>query len=111
MISDFDVNVDDLGFSDFEVQALFPENDETPLGELGEDSEDVEETKSTLDQIKEERDNMNEKQSEENSADFYFTVVCASADEKRRLLNAIGVDEWENFVKSTDLRRITKKDW
>lgn len=111
LINNFDVNITDLGFSDFEVKAMFPEDDETPLGELEEDSEDVQETKSTLDQIKEERGNMNEKHEETNSGDFYFTVVCASRAEKNRLLNAIGVDEWESFVKATCFKQIPGFDF
>lgn len=86
---------DEFGFSDGDIAVLF--GDER-LDELMGDAPDVAEAKGRIQEIKEHRAESLAKMREAQSADFYFTVVCESDAQKRAVLKALGVPDWESFV-------------
>ncbi len=95
------VDINDLGFSESDIDILFSDN--AALMELLEDTEEVKESKDILNDIKKDRQQMVDGQKESNSADYYFTVVCASQDEKIALLKKMGVPDYESFVPASKL--------
>ncbi len=86
---------DEFGFSDGDIAVLF--GDER-LDELMSDTPEVAEAKNSLREIKEHRAESMAKMQEAQSADFYFTVVCESDAQKKAVLKALGVPDWESFV-------------
>ena len=96
-------NIDDFGFSDSDLDILFGDSE---LVEKFIDSGEVEETKGVLKDIKKDRKAFIEKMKEDNSADFYFIVVCESADEREELFKKMGVPFEEEFINSEMLLRL-----
>ena len=86
---------DEFGFSDGDIAVLF--GDER-LDELMSDTPEFSEAKNSLREIKEHRAESMAKMQEAQSADFYFTVVCESDAQKKAVLKALGVPDWESFV-------------
>ena len=100
----FEIGPDDLGFSETDVAVLF-DGDERFLEMFGE-GEDVAQAKDTLRDIKKNREEMSKKYAEDQSASFYFVVVCESAEEKAQIMREIGVPEYEEFIHSKALTRL-----
>lgn len=105
---EFDNGLFDLGFSDFDAEMMFGANDR--FQELLPDSPGVEATKTELREIKEHRREMKEKYSEEQSADYYFVVVCKSQQEKSDLLSQMSLPISEQYVTSTQLQRLKQNN-
>lgn len=101
---DFDVDFKDMGFSDFDIDLLF--DGDSRFSKLFEDDSEAREAKGTLDDIKAARGKANERLTQENSADFYFVVVCQSQEEKDALLKSMGLPRSEQYVSSGRLSRI-----
>lgn len=92
---DFDLDTADLGFSDEDIEVLFPVEIPPEL----EDTAEASRAKNTLAAIKEERKAAKENLADEQSIGYYFTVVCATVEDKERLLEAFGVPGYEEFVR------------
>jgi hypothetical protein len=91
----------EFGFSDGDIAVMFGDNGE--IDELMNDCEEVKEAKSTLKEIKEHRAESMEKMKDAQSADFYFTVVCESEEQKKAMLKRLCVPDWEAFVHGSKL--------
>lgn len=76
------VDVDDMGFSESDIDILFGDSD---LAKKFEDTSEVDEAKDTLREIKKDRSAYAEQMKKENNASYYFTVICESADEREEL--------------------------
>lgn len=98
-------DLDQLGFSDSDLDIVFGENG-GEIGELVADSEEAEETKDTLDEIKDERKQMNKQKDAENSASFYFTVICEDESQRTALMKKMGVPIYEEFVTADKLKKL-----
>lgn len=90
------ISPDEFGFSDSDIAVLF--GDDSKLDELMEDDADVTEAKNTLKEIKEYRAESMKKMQEAQGADFYFTVVCESEEQKKAILKTLAIPEWESFA-------------
>lgn len=90
------ISPDEFGFSDGDISVLF--GDDSPLAEMLADDENVTEAKSTLKEIKEHRAESMAKMQEAQAADFYFTVVCENEAQKKAILKALGIPDWESFA-------------
>lgn len=90
------ISPEEFGFSESDASVLFGEMSQ--FYETVKDHEDVAEAKSTIKEIKKHMAESTEKMAEENSANFYFTVVCESDAQKKAILKALGIPDWENFV-------------
>lgn len=97
-------NLDDFGFSESDIDIMFGDNPD--IVDFLADSDEVKESKDQLRAVKEDRAEMTKKQKEQNSASYYFIVVCDSSAEKKDLMNRMGVPEYEEFVDSKYLDRI-----
>ena len=118
MMGEFDLDVlrdmsagldlDDLGFSDSDLDLIFGEGG-GEIGEMMTDTPEVTESKDKLDEIKAEREKMNTEKEAENSASFYFIVVCDNEEQRTRLMNAMQVPVFEDFVPADRLKRLVGK--
>ena len=107
LASEFDGGLSDLGFSDFDIEMMFGTNEK--FQDLLPDAEGVKAAKADIQEIKENRQSMNEKYDKEDNADFYFIVVCKDQAEKDGLLGEMSVPNTERYISSTQLRRLQKK--
>lgn len=106
MAIDSGIELEDFGFSEFDVEMMFGTNDK--YQELLPDTPAVENTKTELQEIKAVRNEMNEKYSKEQNADFYFIVVCKDQREKDDLLTKMSVPVTEKFLTSLQLKRLSQ---
>ena len=104
MLTEDDLTFAEMGFSEFDAQMMF--GDMEGMEHLFADSEDVAQAKDKIKGIKEDREAMREKYATEQNADYYFVVVCATAEEKAALMKQMHVPAWENYITTQRLRRI-----
>lgn len=90
------ISPDEFGFSDGDISVLF--GGDARFDELMADVPEVEDAKNTLREIKEHRAESMEKMKEAQAADFYFTVVCENEAQKKAILKALAIPEWESFA-------------
>lgn len=100
---DMGADLDDFGFSDSDIDVLFGDSE---LAQKFTDNSEVEESKEKLRDIKQDRSEWTENLKKENSAAYYFTVICSSVDEREELFRKMGVPFSEEFVNSKMLYRI-----
>lgn len=98
-------DLDLLGFSDSGLDLVFGENG-GEIGQLVSDSEEAEQAKDKLDEIKNERQQMNKQKDAENSASFYFIVVCEDEPQRTSLMKKMGVPIYEEFVTADKLQKL-----
>lgn len=91
-----DIAPTEFGFSDGDIAVMF--GDDGAMDELMGDSDGVRDAKSTLQDIKQHRAESMAKMQDEQAADFYFTVVCESEEQKKALMKALRAPAWEAFV-------------
>ena len=96
MADSANISPDEFGFSDGDISVLF--GDDSPLAEMLADDENVTEAKNTLKEIKEHRAESMAKMQEAQAADFYFTVVGENEAQKKAILKALGIPDWESFA-------------
>lgn len=101
---DMGANVSDFGFSESDIDIMFGDNPD--IVDFLSDSEEVEKSKEEIQKVRDHRQEMTKEQKEQNSASYYFIVVCASSGEKKELMNKMGVPEYEEFVDSKYLERL-----
>ena len=97
-------SAEELGFSDLDVDIMFGGDDR--FSELFEDSSGVKATKEEIQKIKENRSEMMDRYKGEQSADFFFVVVCETQEDKDDLLREISLPRGEQFVSSEHVRRL-----
>lgn len=97
-------SADDLGFSDLDIDIMFGGDDR--FSELFEDSKSAKATKEEIQKIKENRSEMMDRYKGEQSADFFFVVVCETQEDKDDLLREISLPRGEQFVSSEHVRRL-----
>lgn len=93
------IDPEEFGFSSGDIAVMF-DND---MGGAFADTEEVAEAKDTLREIREHRAESAEKMKRDASGEFYFTVVCENEAQKRAMLKALGVPQWEAFVHGSQL--------
>lgn len=100
------LDLGDLGFSDSDLDLIFGENG-GELVEMMQDSDEAAESKDKLDEIKAEREKMNKEKDAENSASFYFIVVCDNEEQRNRLMRQMQVPVFEDYVPADRLRKLS----
>lgn len=95
----------DMGFTEADVAVMF--GGDPRFDELfnAPDTEEVTEAKEKLREIKEERATSAEKIKADQSAEFFFTVVCQSETAKKDLLRHFGFPAHESFVNGAIIAR------
>lgn len=95
MRKEFDISLPDMGFSAEDIDINFT----VDLPVDHHDSAEASRAKDTLAAIKEERQAAKAGMEEDQSIGYYFTVVCADLNAKERLLEALGVPGYEEYVR------------
>lgn len=101
---DHDIDFGEMGFSEADIDFMF--DGDGRFSELFKDTEDVTETKEKLREIKKERKQAEEKLKKEDSADFYFVVICESQEEKFRVLKKIGQPKYEQYINAAHIEQL-----
>jgi hypothetical protein len=100
-----DVDFADAGFTASDIDILF----EGGMSEFYTDAEPVAKDKETLRDIKQNRKEYAEKMKAEQSANYYFIVVCESAEEKAEIYKRIGAPMSEEYISSAMIKRLGGK--
>lgn len=102
LTTDFDLNLDDLGFTQADADFLFDGDDR--FSELYENPT-VDKTKDTLNEIKAARKESAEKMKEKGRADFYAMIVFDSPEARELFFKEISVPQSERFLTVEQIRR------
>ena len=101
------ISFSEMGFLDADAALMFGGDERfTAMFE----NEEVKAEKETIADIKRDRKEMMEELKRQNSADFYFVVVCKDQQDKDDLMNELGYPNYEEYVYSDALRRLAKPD-
>ena len=96
---------DELGLSAVDMEILdLPEIDMTAF----DDTEEVIRDKSTLNEIKQQRAESMKRLKDEQSANFYFTVICRDDSQRKALLHALRTPDYEEYVDGSFLESVLK---
>ena len=106
LAQEFEGGLSELGFSDLDIEFMYGANDR--FQDLLPDTPAVEATKADIQEIKANREAMGEKYAKEQSADFYFIVVCSSQEEKTEFLQSLSVSPYERYITIAQLRRMNR---
>lgn len=101
---DLGVSFDEMGFDKLDVDLLF--DGDSRFTDLFEDSPAVKETKTSLEEIKAHRQESTERLKEENSAEFYFVVVCENEQEKRDVLKQMNIPAHETYISAAAINGV-----
>lgn len=105
LTQDFDLSLDDMGFSRYDAEFLF-DGDER-FTELF-DTPEADEEKRKLQEIKDARQTMNEKLEKKNNANFYAVVVFADEQERKEFFRRIHVPDTEDYITVEQVERLTE---
>ena len=106
MADDFDLDLDDLGFSKEDAQFLFDGDDRfTDLYE----TQEARVIKSELQEIKNARSQMNEKLKENGRIDFYTVIVFASPEDREGFHKKIHVPISEQYITENQVMRLLRE--
>ncbi|MCI7403957.1 MAG: ParB N-terminal domain-containing protein [Pyramidobacter sp.] len=97
---------DDLGFSQMDMDLMFEGSEK--YSKLFEDNSDVKVMKEEVKKIKNARATAMEQYKATGSADYYFTVVCETQEDKSALLREMNLPVSEMYVSSEHVRRLKK---
>lgn len=103
MADEFDLDLDDLGFSREDAEFLF-DGDER-FTELY-NCEEVNQVKGQLKEIKSARSQMNESLKEAGRIDFYTVIVFASPEEREKFHREIHIPFSEQYITEEQVRRL-----
>lgn len=95
------IDFEDMGFSSFDVDDMF--FGDSRFSDMFQDTSDVKKAKDTLKDIKKDRSEFTDKLKGEQSADFYFVVVCESQDSKDKMMKRLGLPVSEMYVSETKI--------
>ena len=98
---DAGIDFGDMGFEKYDIDLLF--DGDSRFAQIFPDEEEIVQTGEKLKKVKEARAQSIDKMKEKNSAEFYFVVVCRDAEERKTLMQAVGVPVFEQFVEGAYL--------
>ena len=105
LTEDFDLSLQDMGFSAEDAAFMF-DGDERFVDLF--ETPEAENEKDKLRQIKEERQNMNEKMKKDNDADFMTVIVFKDSQTRADFMKAIHVPVYEQYVTAEQVYRLAE---
>ncbi|MDR2893002.1 MAG: ParB N-terminal domain-containing protein [Deltaproteobacteria bacterium] len=96
MVFGDEINPEDMGFSSADTALFF--GDDERFAEMFPDTPDAEKAKEDIRKVKEHREEAAERMKEEQSADFYFVVLCRDEKQKAALMKRLETPAWEQHV-------------
>lgn len=103
MSKDFDLGLDEMGFTQSDVDFLF-DGDER-FSELF-DTPEVEDAKEKITEIKESRQAASEKLKERNNINWYAVVVFENEKDRQDFFKSISVPVSEEYITAEQIRRL-----
>lgn len=103
MSEDFEFSLEEVGFTDYDVDFMFDGDDR--FSKLCE-TEEAEEVKEKLDDIKQVRKESMEKLKDRNNANFYAVVVFENEKDRADFFKLISVPVYEEYITAEQIRRI-----
>lgn len=100
---DFGIDFEEMGFDQFDIDFMFDGDDR--FSQLFETPE-AEATKNTLSEIKEARENMNERMDERGNLNWYTMIVFKDEEEKKEFYKKIHVPIYEEIIRADVIDRI-----
>lgn len=107
MAGEFDLSFDDMGFSELSVDMMF-DGDDRFSALL--DNDDVNGAMSDMGEIKAARERIREDSAEKDSINYYVTVVFHDEARKKRFMQAISVNTWEQYITLEHVLRLLRLD-
>ena len=107
MAGEFDLSFDDMGFSDMSVDMMF-DGDDRFSALL--DNDDVNGAMSDMGEIKAARQRIRDESEEKDSVNFYATIVFHDETAKKRFMQAISINTWEQYVTLEQVLRVLNLD-
>lgn len=102
---DFDLSMEDLGFSKQDAAFMFDGDERfTDLY----DTPEADEEKEKLGEIKQARENMNTRLKEKNNADFFAVIVFADHKERDEFFKRIHVPSDEQYITLEQVERLSE---
>lgn len=105
IVQDFDINFDDMGFTQLDVDLMFDGDDR--FSKLFE-KEEVEETKDTLAQIKEARARGKERLEDKNNINWYSVLIFENEKDREEFYKLISVPVSEEYITVDKIMRLVK---
>lgn len=107
MAGDFDLSFEDMGFSDLSVDMMF-DGDDRFSALL--DNDDVNGAESDMAEIKAARQRIRDDEAEKDSINYFATIVFHDQDAKRRFMQAISINTWEQYITVEQVMRVLNLD-
>lgn len=105
MSENFEFSLEEVGFTDYDVDFMFDGDDR--FSKLCE-TEEAEKVKEKLDDIKEVRKESMEKLKDRNNANFYAVVVFENEKDRADFFKSISVPVYEEYITAEQIRRIAR---
>lgn len=103
MATDFDINFDEMGFSQDDIDFMFDGDDKyTEMFE----TEETEATKNAIADVKEARQEMRDKYADKNNIEFYAVLVFKDKEEKKDFYKKISTPLYEEYLTTDILKRL-----
>ena len=107
MAEQFDLDFDDMGFSELSVDMMF-DGDDRFSALL--DNDEVNGAMADMGEIKAARQRIRDDSAEKDSINFYATLVFHTDTAKKRFMQAISINPWEQYVTLEQVLRVLKLD-
>ena len=102
----FDLDFDDMGFTDTDVDIMFDGDDR--FSELFE-SEEVQGAKSDIEAVRDAREHSREVLKEKNGINWYTVVVFKDEEERNAFMRKISVPPYEQYVTAEQVERANRR--
>lgn len=105
MTEDFDFSLQDVGFTNFDIDFMFDGDDR--FSELC-NTEEAEQVKDKLNDIKLARSKGVENMSEKNNVNFYAVIVFEDEKDRTDFFKSISVPPYEEYITAEQIRRLKR---
>lgn len=102
----FDLDFDDMGFTDTDVDIMFDGDDR--FSELFE-SEEVQGAKADIEAVRDAREHSREVLKEKNGINWYTVVVFKDEEERNAFMRKISVPPYEQYVTAEQVERANRR--
>ncbi len=106
MTDDYDFKLQDVGFTDFDVDFMFDGDDR--FSELC-NTEEAEQVKGRLDEIKNVRKDSMNNLKERNNSNIYAVIVFVDEKDRNEFFKSISVPTYEEYITAEQVRRCNRK--
>lgn len=107
LAGEFDLDFDDMGFSEMSVDLMF-DGDDRFSALL--DNDEVNGAMSDMAEIKAARQRIRDDSEEKDSVNYYATIVFHDETAKKRFMQAISINTWEQYVTLEQVLRVLNLD-